>query len=205
MWWMVLAQQARACDKQPVRVEVPADGVTALAIEGWTANVTLVPAEGDALLFDGVACDDVRIRVRGSDNRRVARAHIDPRAALILKIGVPSGVQFVTFSEHNGPMAVDGLSAHVAVVSSLGSVDVDHGGTLRVSYSEGDLRVDTLSGDLVVDRLVGAVSAQGVEGDATVERVTGDVSVQDVSGDLDVSGGDGDVSHGGVRGSVSVR
>lgn len=206
MWlvWSATAGAAEECVRQPVDVQAPLAGATALAIRGWLGNVLLVRAEGEALTFRGEACGAVKVRAAVRGAQVGAKAKIRPQSALTLTIGVPVGIEVVTFSEHRGPMRVDGLDARVAVVSSDGPVTVARGGDLRVSYSSGTVTVDGLSGDLIVDRLVGTVDATGVAGDATLDRVTGDVSATEVGGNLTVTGNDGEVHHENVRGAVHL-
>jgi hypothetical protein len=206
MWflaWVSSSFAGQQCD-QVVEASFDAEGASALAIRGWLGNVTVVPGEGSQIVFRGVACGEVPIRLTGGAEARVARARVQPQAELVMRIEVPASVRVVTFYEHRGPMNVDGLAADLAVVSSEGPVNVRAGGSLRVAYSSGELQVDGLKGDLTVDRLVGTVDAIGLGGDARIERVTGAVHATRVAGDLVVSGGDGEVIHAEVQGLVDV-
>jgi hypothetical protein len=204
MWLVASVAAAQDCARRPVEAEIASEGATALAVSGWMGTVTLVPTDGSAVTFSGTACDDVVLKPKVRGGRVDAIARFDPRAQLVLTIGVPRTIENITVSEHRGPVAFDGVQAHIAVVSSDGAVRVQDGRDVRLSYSEGSLAVDGLAGDLVVDRLVGTVEAKNVGGGATIERVTGNVVVDGVAGDLSVRGGDGDVTHANVRGAVDL-
>ncbi|MEQ1506188.1 MAG: hypothetical protein ABMB14_28405 [Myxococcota bacterium] len=179
-------------------------GAAAVVVRGLEAEVEVVAGAGDAVVVSGSACGDPAVSaVRRGDVITVS-AKRSRGAALTLTVAVPSSTPVLSVQELTGDLVIHGVEARVAVVSSVGTIDVTDAASLRIAYGAGDVSVDGLGGDLVVDRLAGVVTARRVGGDVVADGVTGDVTVDDVAGDLAVRGSGGRVLPTNVRGTVDL-
>lgn len=199
------AASTATCDRQPIAEQALAlAGASAFAVRGMEAAVTLFPSTDATVHVSGTACSEAGIKLGRRDGVIVATARVPRDGGLELTVAVPADLASVTFYEHTGSVRADGVPARLAIVSSVGPVDVHGARSLRVAYGAGPVTVDGLQGDLVVERRDGPLSARAITGDVLADEVGGPVSVDDVSGDLAVKGGGGPVSQQNVRGVITL-
>jgi hypothetical protein len=143
-------------------------------------DLQVVPADGDRVVVEACGGAGAKLRLRGSVWEVVGRGSVD---SLIVRL--PTGIGAVTVHEHEGTVATS-VAARVAVVSSVGPLDVRGAESLRVAYHQGDVTVHDLAGDLTADHVSGRLSGS-IRGELRVDDVDGPVEVSTPAGGLPVS------------------
>src|SRR5262245_2250530 len=140
MWLWMTAAYAEQCAPSPLPEQtLDVADVRALAVRSVAGVLTIVPApEGAPLRLRGTACGDLSLSL--SQNGEVAELLVRPRkggegASLVLS--VPPGIEALTVHELAGALYASDLPLALAVISSVGPVEVSGVDSLRVAYVKG--------------------------------------------------------------------
>lgn len=194
---------------------LPAQSFTArqVVITGLSDSVELVPADGDAIVVEGVKHgfgwsgdaaagaaeqlevlvdeqgDTLRIEVRRPGISVIGRA---PYAELRVSLpaGVGGEVELVS-----GDISAEGVSGDLRLTTVSGEVETDDtAGALTVRTTSGDVALSDHEGALDAETTSGRVSADGELAGPRVATVSGDVELDGVSGPVEASSISGDLS-----------
>ena len=184
-----------------------------ISVDITTANLKILPAEGECVQVDCRDVSDIKydVRVTGdtlvidSEDTRKWYQHIR-----LLEIGAefPEVTVYLPAGEY-GDLTVDGGTGDVEVAKaiSIGNIDIDVGtGDVKSLASADSVKIETTTGDIFIDGVcvnslqlsitTGKVQATDVicQGTIGVEVTSGDVKLKRVScSSFESAGGTGDV------------
>lgn len=89
--------------------------------------------------------------------------------------------------------------------TAMGSVRLDHTGTLQARTGYGDITVDRVAGDATITTGSGDVHLGVVEGTATIKNANGDSTLGETRGEVRVKAANGDIAIDRAHTSVTAR
>jgi DUF4097 and DUF4098 domain-containing protein YvlB len=178
--------------------------VSAVRIDGRSADVTLIPTTGNQVVVDARAkgtlwLPKLKTEVDGGHLTLSGSCHDNPfgHCESSFVVSIPDGTP-VTVETHSGDVRASDLSGHVSIDAGSGDIalsGLSGGTTARVS--SGDIEASRLSGKLVLETSSGDVDAAELSAPTIDARATsGDVflDVAKVPKRVSVASSSGDVT-----------
>jgi Putative adhesin len=123
--------------------------------------------------------------------------------AVDVEIGLPAGSRITGSTV--GAFRCVGALGDCEVKTSIGDMEIEQAGALRLSTAAGDIAVERATGDAHLATGSGAIRVGEVQGAAEIKNSNGDIHVRDVTGELRVKAANGDITIERARGRVTVK
>jgi Toastrack DUF4097 len=111
--------------------------------------------------------------------------------AVDVEIGLPAGSRITASTV--GPVRCAGSLGDSEIKTSVGDVQIEQVGGLRLSTSAGDIDVERIAGDAHLSTASGTIRLGEIEGAAELKNSGGDTRVREVGGELSAKASHGDI------------
>jgi hypothetical protein len=194
-------------DPIAVSIDLPVGDVRVVASDRTDTIVQVSPSDESR---EADVRDAGQTRVERTPTGLLIRA---PRPRGIGRLGKPGSVdvtiELPAGSSLHGNSSVaafhsDGRLGEVAIMTSVGDIDLDQTGRLDLSTGVGAITVARVGGDAEVAAGTGRIRLGQIDGAAVVKNSSGDTRIDAAAGDLRISVGNGDLTVGRADGNVTA-
>lgn len=189
-------------------IELSAGNVQVVASDRADTVVDVRPtstadkSDAEAAAATRVDYADGRLTVRGPKARALGLSRKTRSVDVVVELPTGSRLQVDVAV---GDCRSTGVLGECRVKNSLGHVDLDRTGPLRVQTAAGDVSVRTAAGDVDIDTGSGQVRVGAIGGAGVIKNANGNTTVGQVDGALRVRSANGQISVDRAGSDVEAR
>jgi hypothetical protein len=171
-------------------------------------TVVTVSPTNPAKSVDRRGADETRVEFDGQrvaiNGPRPRVSWIGPTESVNIRVELPTGSRF-TAELAMGSLRTAGRLGATRIKNSMGPVDIEHTGDLRLRAGHGNATLGTVEGGLEVTADHGQIRVGTVTGDAVLKASHGSILIGESGGDLDAKLSYGDLEVAQAHGSVTAK